>query len=351
MVPFVFVISALVGSALALTTQDRQAILAQYAPLVYFHPKERWMPADPASHFSKSQIVHGALDVPDNLKAGNIVDSSGNVHAPVSAQIVQNGPFGKTHLQYWFYHGFNGNQGFQIGTFSGFFKKTKANFEWAPIANHNSDWEHITVQLDGVYQGGNVSNAPQISQIAYAQHSDAAWVSRSSISFSGTHPIVYSGLNSHASYPDYGTHFNTNPTFDNFVSAIAPFITLASVRWIHIADIHESEDPVYTYQNPPVTVSTPEVSWSTWQSTIYDISNDNTPLPAWATFDGYWGQPLDQTQFQKPPDGVPSQTVLYDGLKAAYDIGSLKSFVNQNTTGEPGPRQHGSWTDLDSPPN
>ena len=72
------------------------------------------------------------------------------------------------YIIYWFFHGFDAN------------------------SQHEGDWEHIAVRLDATNSA---------TSVAYYQHNCSPQsVTWSSVVRSGTHPIVYSGLGSHASF-------------------------------------------------------------------------------------------------------------------------------------------------------
>jgi len=80
---------------------------------------------------------------------------------------------GRIALEYWFFYLYN-------------------NF----YANHESDWEGVTVFLeDGVPLGAT-----------YSQHQGRKWVPWSSLSTAAGHPSVFAGRGSHADYPAAGRY-------------------------------------------------------------------------------------------------------------------------------------------------
>lgn len=81
---------------------------------------------------------------------------------------------GGYNVQYWMFYAYN---------------------DWVSYANHEGDFEMITVSL----------NANQtIRGVYYAQHENVSYYTKSSVSWSGNRPIVYSADGSHASYKSGG---------------------------------------------------------------------------------------------------------------------------------------------------
>ncbi|KAJ3296074.1 hypothetical protein HK104_002019 [Borealophlyctis nickersoniae] len=354
-----------------LSSEARQQILHHYAPLVRLHPRDRWRPADPhvlyhasrrledeegdgdeddTDNFMYRRELGGTLFVPDHLREGLEVTGDAEIKgAKLAAQVVQNGYGNRTYLQYWTFFPVNGCQGFRIGTWDGlrsFVKERTENFEWCKMALHNGDWEHITIQLEGVWDGKSIDTVPKIDKVFFSEHSDGLWRPASSVSFVGTHPIAYAAMNSHANYPTSGTHKNNDDGF-NFVSRIAPVLTLGAIDWIQIADNCDLQTDLFTYKLPPVMWEK-FVQWRTWESGFWDLS-ERREWPEWAWFKGRWGQPIDQTNFTAPPEGVSARRQLYAGLRTAYRLGVLNKFVRKVDRAPKGPRQHKNWYHLDRP--
>ncbi|KAI9106089.1 hypothetical protein DFS34DRAFT_602195 [Phlyctochytrium arcticum] len=336
----------------SLSADERAALLAFYAPLVQLHPRDRWKPADPQETFKASKLDkdNRTLIVPPELWHGNGVQEGGIVKAKIVGHVVQHGPGNKTYLQYWFFYPVNGCQGFRSGIWSGlksFVREGIENFEWCGIAYHNGDWEHITVQLDGVWLGGTSETIPPLERIAMSQHSAAEWLPASTFRFVDQHPIIYAALHSHANYANEGTHKNIDDTFA-FVSRISPVLTLGSVQYIMIADVVDLQTDLFTYDQPDGRRYTRFLAWNTWDG-IYDWS-DRLDWGEFARFSGYWGTPVDQTTILKPPQGVTARNQLLAVFQAASKFGILDKFVRKAERAPKGPRQHRSWYTLDFPP-
>ncbi|CAL4128662.1 unnamed protein product [Meganyctiphanes norvegica] len=84
------------------------------------------------------------------------------------------------HIAYWFF------SGYQEACFAG-------------IGSHNADWEHIVVKVNN-YKCSN----PSLGAVMFYQH--YGWYTKEPGQYEvdSTHPIVYSGKNSHGSYHDDG---------------------------------------------------------------------------------------------------------------------------------------------------
>jgi hypothetical protein len=89
-------------------------------------------------------------------------------------------------LQYWFLYPYN---------------------DWASHGGHNDhegDWEVIYVFLDGEDQARHVAYSKHVTIPLLYGPSTAVWADVEKIE--GTHPVVYVGCGSHASYPTRGNH-------------------------------------------------------------------------------------------------------------------------------------------------
>jgi Vacuolar protein sorting-associated protein 62 len=82
---------------------------------------------------------------------------------------------GGVNLQYWFFYAYN---------------------DFVSSANHEADWEHITVRLNA---------SQQVDSIYYGQHTGEKTLYPYQVTWYGTtHPQVWVGDGSHASYPSEG---------------------------------------------------------------------------------------------------------------------------------------------------
>lgn len=88
---------------------------------------------------------------------------------------------------YWFFYGYNDAPGPGVS---------------APLFDHEGDWEHFNVHLH------RTLHVPLGDGFGYYQHNGGEHRERrTAVSFSGwLHPVVYSAVGSHASYPSAGEH-------------------------------------------------------------------------------------------------------------------------------------------------
>jgi hypothetical protein len=177
------------------------ALLQRYAPVVLLHPDEPALPASAGWILARAQLQEapgssprvmtasalGALAVlfrpgstgadtrrarlrmPAEMRGGSADPSDWTVYG--HAYRARDGGI---LLQYWFLYAFN-------------------DAFWA--FDHDGDWEHVTVKLDGA---GRPEGA------FYSRHEDSApgpWFGWAELSREGDHPVVLSGRGTHASYP------------------------------------------------------------------------------------------------------------------------------------------------------
>ncbi|KAJ3194517.1 hypothetical protein HK101_002532 [Irineochytrium annulatum] len=341
------VLTPTAGAAVPLTAADRAALATRFAPVVYVHRYDANRPADPAVVWSKSTINAAGyyVDVPANLAVGDSPDANRQYTTPASFQVVQNGPHNLTYVQFWTYFNINGCQGFRIGTWTGFFRKAEQEFNWCNLASHGGDWEHLTIQLDGLVSSGDDLSKYSIRNICYSQHSSCAWTN--SPPLSGTHPISYAAMSSHANYPAQRNVWLQDSAFDNYVSKALPIITAGTVRYINLLDILE-ESNLHTYDSSVIVPGSGPVKWDLSTTANHDLT-DSTAWPAWAAFKGVWGANVDQGDIAAPPSGVQDASYLETLLKGAKAAGAINGFTGV-TDGTQGPVTHQSWTDLDAPP-
>jgi hypothetical protein len=80
------------------------------------------------------------------------------------------------HITYWFFYAYN---------------------DGPSVQNHEGDWERISIKL-------SATNQPLT--VAFFGHGGSCVLSYPSVHKTGTHPIGYSALGTHATYPTIGSH-------------------------------------------------------------------------------------------------------------------------------------------------
>src|SRR4051812_14625055 len=160
---------------------------------------------------SGDRVTSGSEGMFLDLKNGEHKGNTALAEDPVYFDYVP-----QHYVVYWFFYPYN-------------------NFSFHSFPEkHEGDWEHIAVRLDG-------GNRPL--QVAFFRHGcdptvvdwpDLADGSQGSV-VEDTHPVVYSGLGSHASYPTPGENggFDTCQPFPDHSDAGTPWST-----WQNVQDVH-----------------------------------------------------------------------------------------------------------------
>ena len=149
-------------------------------------------------------FLHADPSVRDGMKD----PSAWRVYAHVKKSAVVTGGFD---VQFWFFY----------------------PYDFAKYGlNHEGDWEHVTVSIDA--EGSFVS-------AWYAQHTYGERFSKDDLAWSGTHPVVYSAIGTHASYPrasSWPTHY---PTFADRTADGGPVWK----GWQNVVNVGDEEAPMH----------------------------------------------------------------------------------------------------------
>lgn len=301
-----------------------QAVIRKFAPRVYLHREERFLPTSVEHFVQNSRLFSGngeliaesitLGDLAKHPEEGNYLqlkDSAARLGMP-----LQNGKCvapiyvkancedaGYDELIYMFFFGYSGYQMFRGSIWRGkTWSYVKRNFEWRDFGGHEGDWEHITVRISKDHQ--------RTLGVYYARHKygEGNWSAPGSPDYN--YPNVYLALNSHASY---GQEAIT--TTDSIEKVAVPILTLGSVRWLKTVDVTANESPVM-YASTNRTAPVP------WEPSAYVLVNDNTP--SWLTYKGHWGgPPKHKTPILKPPSLYGAQDALLDAANIANNVGAL----------------------------
>ncbi|EXC32127.1 hypothetical protein L484_004609 [Morus notabilis] len=206
-----------------------EAIFRAYAPLVYFHPDEKYLPSSVTWYFTNGALLYkrgeesnptavaptgsnlpqgGAndgeywLDLPkdekekDRVKRGDLSSAQVYLHAKPM--------FGSTFtdIAVWVFYPFNGPARAKVGVFTVGLGK---------IGEHIGDWEHMTLRVSN-FNG-------ELWKLYLSEHSKGTWVEASELEFSennggsgggGKRPVAYASLSGHALYAKPGTVMQGN---------------------------------------------------------------------------------------------------------------------------------------------
>lgn len=197
-----------------------QAIVDAYAPVVYLHPKEQYLPSSVKWFFSNGALLvtkgnesnpvrvdpdgsnlpqggtnDGAywLDLPADggarevVKKGNLSSAEAYIHVkPMIGATV-------TDVAAWVFYPFNGAVRAKVGIIK--------ELSLGKTGEHVGDWEHVTLRISN-FDGS-------LRAAFYSQHSSGQWLTPPQLEFAdvaGRNKLAaYSSHNGHAFYPKAGT--------------------------------------------------------------------------------------------------------------------------------------------------
>jgi hypothetical protein len=226
------------------------------------------------------------LQVSDTLKPGN----PGNMARAKAQVCVKRGVSDATFdLQFWYFYGFNGPGKFRVTVGN----VMNDSVEMDTAGRHYGDWEHVTLRM---VLG---QNGWQIRSVYLSRHSFTVWVlDLSELQFSGKHPIIYVGRDSHAHYSSAGTHYYMRPWSKSFGVGTAA---------VDLYDLTADGGIEFDASTHYAVMSS-------------DFADHEVMLPAWSSFDGRWGQ--------------------YERLKFSYDLKVYTYDFKEVGSGPTGPLQH-----------
>ncbi|KAM6580833.1 hypothetical protein CsatA_004607 [Cannabis sativa] len=197
-----------------------KALFRAYAPLIYFHPDEKFLPSSVNWYFDNGALLYqkgedqsskpvgikveqdgsnlpqgGAndgsfwLDLPvdndakEKVKKGDLSSAQVYLHAkPILGSTF-------TDIGIWLFFPFNGPARAKVGPL---------DIPLGKIGEHIGDWEHLTLRVSN-FNG-------ELWLLYLSQHSKGQWVEASELEFgSGNKPVAYASLNGHALYRKPGT--------------------------------------------------------------------------------------------------------------------------------------------------
>jgi hypothetical protein len=272
--------------------QDEKLISSRFAPLVIFHPSERFFPCSVEWFATQCYLVKRENDVLTHIKQIDDVSELGNlkyeegityklkpIHtgkklkqfyageplvggyysdAPVYANFVKKD---ENHavIQYWFFYSYNG---------------PTVGYQEKGIGIHEGDWEHIDVHIhkkDGSFE---------IEKVFYAAHRQARHgkyvLPDKMVYYKGTHPIVYSAKYSHASLPNIPTLINAELDTAGIGKTYWP-------TYNHVVLIGTKDNPK------------PGQEWIKFNGSWGSFGSPQTP-----SYQGYWRH-AGSTQYNKVP--------------------------------------------------
>ncbi|XP_028799765.1 uncharacterized protein LOC114755064 isoform X2 [Neltuma alba] len=193
-----------------------KALIKTYAPLMYLHPDEKYLPSSVKWFFTNGALLYTrgkesepvAIDPSGSvLPQGKDNDGAHWIDLPkdeTNRERVKRGDldsfqaymhikpmFGATFtdISIWIFYPFNGPSRAKVGF---------VTIPLGKIGQHVGDWEHVTLRISN-FNGG-------LNSVYFSQHSGGQWVDASELEFvpGKNKPIAYSSLNGHALYSKPG---------------------------------------------------------------------------------------------------------------------------------------------------
>lgn len=159
------------GVNAGVSADDVAAAAFEYAPVFYFHPDEKYLPADPDTFIANSELEDGIWD----LKDGEKYRQGDPANSPVTYQYEEGPP---PTITYWQFYNYN--------------NKAINN---SPDQNHEGDWESVTVVF-----GNGMDKEP--TEMRYSAHGGGTALSwNDTPKTEDGRPIVNVALGSHAMSP------------------------------------------------------------------------------------------------------------------------------------------------------
>ncbi|XP_020587169.1 uncharacterized protein LOC110029284 isoform X2 [Phalaenopsis equestris] len=192
------------------------AVIKAYAPVIYFHPDETYLPSSVNWLFENGALLHSKSDPtnPARLKSGGANLPQGGTNdgaywidlpAGEEKERVKRGELSTatayvhvkkmlggtaTDFVFWLFYPFNGPARLKIGALTTGLGK---------IGEHVGDWEHLTLRVSN-FDG-------ELRKVYFSEHSRGEWFDSPEVEFDGegrNKPVAYASLNGHSFYAKEG---------------------------------------------------------------------------------------------------------------------------------------------------
>ncbi len=326
-------------------TQQVNALIQKYGPVLVLHPQEKYLLDAPGAVLLGSATLNWGLvhttDNPATLSFDQVhsvktspwtilrdqaramqdpnasnpdfeiwldTDSRAWSGHPLlaSSYVMVSNPGGDQNtldIQFWFYYAYNGPVKAQVTIpVAG----VNASVSLDQVGRHEGDWEQVILR----FNRANSSSSWTLQKLFLSQHSGGQWLlaNDASLTYRGTHPVIYSALDSHANYATIGSHQSAETIVN---TTIPPGI------------------PIVAYQLDFTGAGRTFASYFPWNYQIVSSTVPGMkapPAPQWFSYEGLWG-----------PYQLHTDTVSLT-LPAPY--GTISYPVAQVDKGPLGPAQH-----------
>lgn len=350
-------------------TEDQQRQIAEkFAPILHLHPRDMNRPMGVEAFLATTRLLSTSdpsLDIPsptvDDLGTHNaattylslgylpVGDDSksptgspitdGYSPAPMYVKIIpeQNNPvpgYNFVRVTYAFFFPSSSFQTARAKILYGAFQSKKRTFPIPSFARHEGDWEHATVIVNDKSPNGvfDIDSVEGYTVFA-AQHATEERRAFDQVSLlEGTQrPILYSSLNTHATYFSQQTK-----TLKNILSYYPASPELAFVKGVDVTD-NTSELVTYTEQSIPAQLDPLHTS-----SGLVLVDFDAN-AQIWGGFLGKWGGTLNNTIHTPPALPEGAEKSVYSAGKLAISFGLIPSGDLVGKAPSSPARQGGGW--------
>lgn len=184
--------------------QVNPELISKYRPVVYLHSKEKYHPSNVETYLQECKLKKLDTNEVKNIENFNAMVSDGSgLHGytlflpnGMDSNVIKNNNLNEAPL---YVKTFDLNASFYI-TYMFFYAYNGPalvfdKFKYEKYS-HYADVERITLKIDKESQA--------VKEVYFSQHSGGHWLSSKDVEFEGYRPVVYSALNSHASYSKPG---------------------------------------------------------------------------------------------------------------------------------------------------
>ena len=328
------------------TTKEVKDLIETYGPLLVLHPQEQFVLDKPEAVLDGPSTLNWGLVYDENnpstfhvIQLGSTETSSQTIRsdealamqdpnagdsnfriwletnsslwdghpARAKSYIMVSNPGGDQNtmdIQYWFNYAYNGPAKISVTIpLVGFSQSVSLQ----NVGRHQGDWEQVILRFTRT----DSDTAWSLEKLFLSQHSGGQWIAANdpTLTYDGTHPVIYSALDSHANYATLGVH-----------TSAAPILSVPIQPGVN----------AYIYQ---LDYTASGETFASFRSGNFDIVSSTVPgvkaqtSPQWFDYNGLWG-PYDLNA-----DNV---SVTVPG------IGGLVYPYAQVDKGPVGPAQHAS---------
>jgi len=318
-----------------LTEEQIEAVIARHAPIVRFHPGERYLMSS-VEYFLEHATLHGedGQEIPHPSMADLPIGDAGPdaywftveeaglpgdmASAKAYVHVHADDDHAFTDLQFWLFYPYNGPGTAHINDLAFDTIVRSGNVDLAPMGEHYGDWECCILRVDNESQ--------TLLGVYLTQHAGGAWLTPDQFEHQDEQIIIYSSKNGHALYPSVSSNYTEHHKYSAFVAGIEFFLrndTEAGAVTLDCGAVHE-------------IVSAP------WMKDAE---------PRWVNYMYRWGPKDDPTHLDP---GVVERVLdvaigVFTDLLATWMVEELveailPAFVTDNRSGPAAPRTKDTWT-------